>query len=114
MGHNKKFIHFLAHDAELLAKFRLYHRGHAKTATDFSTTIMKHFPECGNFVDGPLDDLSNGVEGELDRLDQTVRDMLQLVSRHLSAANTHLITHGRNSLGCLSTRPIDLRAWAPA
>lgn len=116
MGRNKEFIRLLASNAEILSTLRLYHRVQVKSAGKFATDISNHFPNSRDFVNGLLEDFSKGVVGDLDHLDQTLRDMLQLVSLYLSRVHvtTRLVTHGRNLLGYLSTRPITRQAWAPA
>lgn len=80
-GQNREMIHRLAEDAKEWARLRVILQGQIQVARDFSAEHCRRYnADKGKVVQRALDSFSDEVGSQLDQLDQTVKDLLQLVS----------------------------------
>jgi uncharacterized protein Yka (UPF0111/DUF47 family) len=79
-GQNPNLINLLAEDALIWAKFRSNLQLQVDTAKDFARLIMpysdeEHLNDLQDFIER----FSQDINKSIDELDQTIRDLLQLV-----------------------------------
>lgn len=92
-GASTEFIHDLAHDAQTWANLRNILQGQVQIANNFAAEYCHDYNEDKglNGVQKAIDGFSDSVNREISQLDQTVRDLLQIVSMLAIVLNNHPI-----------------------
>jgi hypothetical protein len=74
-------MHYLAEDAQELAKLRSILRGQAGAAKSFLEKYCRTCGEIGNsnFMQSAINQFTDNVDEKISHLDQTVKDLLQFV-----------------------------------
>lgn len=81
MGSNPKLIRHLAKDAQQWAMLRKVLRGQVSSANEFAEEYCRRYDQGRGLsvMQAAIDRLSGQVTDQIDRLEQTVKDLLQLV-----------------------------------
>jgi hypothetical protein len=112
-GESGELISRLANDAQKWTELSSNLRGQIHTARKFAIDHCNRYNggKGLNVVQETVEGFSEKVTGRIDHLNQTVRDLLQLVGSHVvPSGELSLLKLGRSSRGFQSTKRIDQEA----